>query len=695
MYLSYYNLAEKPFQIDTDPRFLWFGEKHQEALAVLKYGVLDRNGFVVLTGGIGTGKTTLLNALLESLGDNVVVANINNPKLDTLDFLKIVAKSYEPAAVIDGKADFILFFNRFLQQAHFDGRIVLLVIDEAHRLSQDLLEEIRLLSNAEQAGKRLINIFFIGQNELKQSLLLPECRALRQRVTLFYDIQPLSEDEMVQYIGHRLRVAGSQAQLFTSDAIHEIHRSSRGYPRLINIICDHALLTGYVQGLKTISPEVVNECAQEIHFTGETGSIFEKAWTEKLKNRRRAAGHVPRQRPLVRRVIQAMKARWIRFTTAVSTDGYSGKTRVTKEAPNAGLSNEELSFDDDRTIPAVDEAYPVDQENKRPFTSVKRQTLFYGGLGAGIGIVAVALTLMVQATPAEKTEAPTQSGGTAVVQEKGVSPSNSAAPAASQPPGEKSGLRSTSVPEKSRSSESPPENRALAAVDRLGGSSAANSPKPSGQSSPTAARIEPSPIEDQKRKRFSSLELAKGALAQKNYQLALELLDATRTSDGLPEFKPLYAQALVGRAGRLFEKSPLEAETMLKKAAALDSKNVDSYFVLGKLYTRSKDYARAIEAYQKAVDLDPDLADALFNLGFIYASTGMYEDAEKMFAQAVRTHPPYLDKALFNLAMVQQKLGKKEESRINLEKAVAVKPDNQKAQTFLKQFKAAAEASGR
>jgi tetratricopeptide (TPR) repeat protein len=189
--------------------------------------------------------------------------------------------------------------------------------------------------------------------------------------------------------------------------------------------------------------------------------------------------------------------------------------------------------------------------------------------------------------------------------------------------------------------------------------------------------------------------LAKGALAQKNYQLALEILDATRTPDGLPEFKPLYAQALVGRAGRLLEKSPLEAETMLRKASALDSKNVDSYFVLGKLYTRSKDYARAIEAYQKAVDLDPDLADALFNLGFIYASTGLYEDAEKMFAQAVRTHPPYLDKALFNLAMVQQKLGKQEESRINLEKAVAVKPDNQKAQTFLKQFKAAAEASGR
>jgi type II secretory pathway predicted ATPase ExeA/tetratricopeptide (TPR) repeat protein len=686
-------LAEKPFQIDTDPRFLWFGEKHQEALAVLKYGVLDRNGFVVLTGGIGTGKTTLLNALLESLGDNVLVANINNPKLDTLDFLKIVAKSYEPTAAIDGKADFILYFNRFLQQAHFDGRIVLLVIDEAHRLSQDLLEEIRLLSNAEQAGKRLINIFFIGQNELKQSLLLPECRALRQRITLFYDIQPLSENEMVQYIGHRLRVAGSQAQLFTSDAIHEIHRSSRGYPRLINIICDHALLTGYVQGLKTISPEVVNECAQEILFPGETGSIFEKVWIEKLKDRRRAAGHDPRRRPLVRRVIQAMTARWVRFTAALSTDGIIGNTRVTKEAADAGLSNEEFSFNGDGTEPATDDLKPVGEENKSPFARVKRQTLFYGGLGAGIGIVAVALTLMVQATPAGKTEAPTTlSSGTAVVQGQAVSPSNSAAPAASQPPGEKNELRSAPAPGKSRSSESPPENRALAAVGRLGGIPAPISPKPSGPSPPTAERVAPSSVEDQKIQRFSSMDLAKGALAQKNYQLALELLDATRAPDRLPEFKPLYAQALAGRAGRLLDKSPLEAETMLRKAVALDSKNVEAYFVLGKLYTRSKDYARAIEAYQKAVGLDPDLADAFFNLGFIYASTGMYENAEKMFARVVRAHPPYLDKALFNLAMVQQKLGKKEESRTNLEKAVAVKPNNQKAQTYLKQFKAAAEA---
>ena len=692
MYLSYYNLAEKPFQIDTDPRFLWFGEKHRDALAVLQYGVLDRNGFVVLTGGIGTGKTTLLNALLESLGDDVLVANINNPKLGTLDFLKIVAKSYDPAAVIDNKAEFILHFNRFLQQAHLAGRIVLLVIDEAHRLSQDLLEEIRLLSNAEQAGKRLINIFFIGQNELKQLLLLSDCRALRQRVTLFYDIQPLSESEMVQYIGHRLRVAGSHAQLFTSDAIHEIYRFSRGYPRLINVICDHSLLTGYVEGLKTISPEVVNECAQEIRFPGEIGSIFEKRWIEKLKDRRWAAGQDPRRWPMVRRIFRAMAARWIRFTTALSIDGIIGKTRVAEDVATDSVNNEELSFKGDGNAPAVDETNPFGEEKKRPFSRLKRQTLFYGSLGAGIGIVAVALTLMVQAIPAEKTEVPKLSSGTAVVQGQGVSLSRAAAPVPSQPPAEDNRLHSALAPEKGRSSGRPLENRGLAGVDPVDGTPAPVPPKPAGQSPAAGKRAALSPVEDQKTPRFSSLDLAKGALAQKNYPLALELLDATRNTDRLPEFKLLYAQALTGQAGRLLEKSPLEAETILREAVALDSKNVEAYVVLGKIYTRSKDYARAIEAYQRAVGLDPDLADALFNLGFIYASTGMYEDAEKMFARVVRTRPPYLDKALFNLAMVQQKLGKKEESRTNLEKALAVKPDNQKAQTFLEKFKADAEA---
>ncbi|MFZ0727087.1 MAG: AAA family ATPase [Desulfobacterales bacterium] len=661
MYLSFYNLSEKPFRIDTDPRFLWFGEKHQEALAVLKYGVLDRNGFVVLTGGIGTGKTTLLNALLESLGDDVLVANINNPKLEILDFLKIVARTYDPAAVVDGKADFILNFTRFLQQAHADGRIVLLVIDEAHRLSQDLLEEIRLLSNAEKAGKRLINIFFIGQNELKQSLLLPECCALRQRVTLFYDIQPLSESEMVQYIGHRLRVAGGQAQLFSADAIHEIHRFSRGYPRLINVICDHALLTGYVQGLKTIPAEVVAECAREIRFPGEAGAVFQKSLIDKLKDRRRAAFRNPHRLPLARRLRRSAADGLKRLGLDVATGRDSAKASAAQETPAAAAPDEGLSAVNEALTAGTEVPPPVGVGIRGPSARVKRQTLFYGGLVAGIGLVAVALTLMVQATTAEKADVDTR-----------VSEAAAVTSLSGPPP----------VVEKHQPGPESSENRKPSA-----------NPPPV-DSGPRSLQSAGPPVDEPKPQRLSSLDLAKGALAQQNYRLALELLDAVRNPARLPEFKPLYAWALAGQAGLLLERSPQEAEAMLHKAVALDDKNVAAHLALGKYYTRSKDYARAIDAYQKAVDLEPELSDALFNLGFIYASTAMYENAEKMFGRAVALEPPYLDKALFNLAMVQQKLGKKKQSRASLERVLAIDPGNQKAQTYLKEVRVAEEAGG-
>ena len=266
MYISFYKLSEKPFNISTDPRFLWRGEKHQEALANLKYGLLEANGYVVLTGDVGTGKTTLVNALVETLDENVLVANINHPTLDIIEFLNLVAKTYDASVEITSKNEFLFFFNSFLQKTHTAGQLVLLIIDEAHRLSTELLEEIRLLSNMEKAGRKLINIFFVGQNELKGMLLSPLCRALRQRITLFYDIGPLSEEETSEYVAHRLKVAGSEEELFKKEAIKEIHIFSRGYPRLINIICDRALLTGYVKEQQEIDADIVNECAREVSF---------------------------------------------------------------------------------------------------------------------------------------------------------------------------------------------------------------------------------------------------------------------------------------------------------------------------------------------------------------------------------------------------------------------------------------------
>ena len=275
MYLSYYNLTEKPFQINTDPKFLWQGEKHKEALAMLKYGILDNRGFLFLAGDVGTGKTTLINTLTNQIEDQIIVAIVPDPGLEKIDFFNFVAAAFNFNRQFNSKGEFLVYFSRFLHKTHTNNKRVLLIIDESQKLTSELLEEIRLLSNIEKPDAKLINIFFVGQNEFIDILLKPENRALKQRITINYQIDPLTENETEQYIRHRLKVAGSQKNIFTSKAVHEIFAFSGGYPRLINIVCDHSLLTGYVKGKKAIDAGIVKECAKELKISPQT--IEEKA----------------------------------------------------------------------------------------------------------------------------------------------------------------------------------------------------------------------------------------------------------------------------------------------------------------------------------------------------------------------------------------------------------------------------------
>ncbi len=270
MYLSHYNLLEKPFQITTDPKFLWLGENHQEALAMLTYAVHDNRGFLLLTGDVGTGKTTLINALLRDLDNDTIVATVVDPGLEKLEFFTFLGQVFAIKDKFAQKVDFIAHFTRFLDDAHSNHIRVLLIIDEAQKLPGELLEEIRLLSNIEKEDRKLLNIFFVGQNEFNRTLAKKNCRALRQRITITYQIKPLNQDETGQYIKHRLKVAGTEKRIFDKRAIREIHAFSQGYPRLINIICDHALLTGYVRELKSITPQIIKECARELTLPGET-----------------------------------------------------------------------------------------------------------------------------------------------------------------------------------------------------------------------------------------------------------------------------------------------------------------------------------------------------------------------------------------------------------------------------------------
>ncbi len=276
MYLSHYNLNLKPFQISTDPRFLWLGENHKEAFATLKYGIMDNKGFLLLTGDVGTGKTTLINALINSLGDNVIAATVPDPNLEKLDFLNYIATAFRIDKNFSTKGEFLSYFERFLKAAYAKNKKVLLIIDESQRLNHILLEEIRLLSNIEKQTTKLLNIFFVGQNEFNDLLWEPRNRALRQRITINYNVYALSEKETGEYIRHRLKVAGTEKEIFTPDAIREIAHFSAGFPRTINIISDHALLTGYVRGIQRITAEIVRDCAEDLRIPQKSNVRKEK-----------------------------------------------------------------------------------------------------------------------------------------------------------------------------------------------------------------------------------------------------------------------------------------------------------------------------------------------------------------------------------------------------------------------------------
>ncbi|RPI70495.1 MAG: DUF2075 domain-containing protein, partial [Desulfobacteraceae bacterium] len=263
MYLDYYKLKTKPFQITVDPKFLWLGEKHKEALATLRYGIVDNRGFLLLTGEVGTGKTILINRLVSTLNIDTVVATLPDPDLESMDFYNLMADGLKFNRTFDSKAAFLIALRDFLYQSYANQKNVLLVIDESQRLNHQLMEDIRVLSNIELQDRKLINIFFVGQQEFNGILNTPQNRALAQRITVRYHIEALDIKETSQYIAHRLKVAGSSEMLFDGGAVSEIFKFSGGIPRLINIICDHALLTGFARGIKKIGVNTVLECAQE------------------------------------------------------------------------------------------------------------------------------------------------------------------------------------------------------------------------------------------------------------------------------------------------------------------------------------------------------------------------------------------------------------------------------------------------
>ena len=269
MYNSYFGLTEAPFSIAPDPRFLYMSEQHREALAHLLFGVSSNGGFVLLTGEVGTGKTTVIRCLLEQLPEQTEVALILNPKYTAKELLSAICDDlgigYDQSCEMKEYVDVL---NRHLLANHRSGRDTVLIIDEAQNLSMDVLETIRLLTNLETNTQKLLRIIFVGQPELLTMLAKPELRQLNQRITARYHLRALRENELAAYVSHRLSIVGAGYQLFPQPTLKRLFRVTQGIPRLINIVCDRALLGTYVQRENQVRKETLENAVSEVF--GET-----------------------------------------------------------------------------------------------------------------------------------------------------------------------------------------------------------------------------------------------------------------------------------------------------------------------------------------------------------------------------------------------------------------------------------------
>ena len=284
MYAAYFGLKENPFSLSPEPRYLFLSEQHRDALNCMIYGIKEKKGFVLISGDIGTGKTTICRSLINLLDDSVETALIFNTAISDLDLLETVIGEYG-IAIISGsktKKNYIDVLNDFLLRNFAAGKTAVLVIDEAQNLSHGVLEQIRMLSNLETETEKLIQIILIGQPELSNTLMLPALRQLNERITVRYDLKPLSSPEVREYIQHRLMVAQGPGSLqFTKGAFNLIYTFTEGIPRRINALCDRALLIAYTKNVSKIDRKIIKLAVHDIgiNYFQKTMSSGRKIWS--------------------------------------------------------------------------------------------------------------------------------------------------------------------------------------------------------------------------------------------------------------------------------------------------------------------------------------------------------------------------------------------------------------------------------
>lgn len=284
MYAAYFGLKENPFKLSPEPGYLFLSEQHRDAINYLIYGIQEKKGFVLLSGDIGTGKTTICRSLLNRLDESVETALIFNTAVTDLELLESVIREFgiDPPVNTGAKKGYIDALNDYLLKNFTAGKNAVLLIDEAQNLSHGVLELIRMLSNLETEKEKLLQIILVGQPELKSTLTLPALRQLNERITVRYDLKPLMPEEVVTYIAHRLRVAGGPGKVaFTSGAYRRIYEYSEGIPRRINALCDRTLLIAYAKNTGKINRRIIRQAARDIgsEYFQRTMSRGRKLWT--------------------------------------------------------------------------------------------------------------------------------------------------------------------------------------------------------------------------------------------------------------------------------------------------------------------------------------------------------------------------------------------------------------------------------
>jgi len=282
LYKNFFGLKSVPFSVSPDPRYLFLTKHTQEALACLTYGIAERKGFILLSGEVGTGKTTILNRLLDWLHERQIATSfIFNPQLTVPEFFNFMMDDFCIPCESQMKSQMLLKLNRWLLDRYAASERAVLIVDEAQTLSPQLLEEIRLLTNLETPTEKLLQIVLAGQPELEVNLDQPQLRQLRQRITLRAKTCPLTLDETRQYIAERLRIAGYEGPgLFLPEAVEAAHEYSRGIPRLVNVLCEHALISAFAQERNPIPREIIREVAADFGLHRNEQMIQVPLWEE-------------------------------------------------------------------------------------------------------------------------------------------------------------------------------------------------------------------------------------------------------------------------------------------------------------------------------------------------------------------------------------------------------------------------------